>query len=276
MGLDGETHAMRMPRSFGRSMGDAGKTGSLPRLRVSETGNTSQAGWRPAVFVGPNSRGVRLSGDGDAFRKVGNDRLHRRSSQSQRNAVQAEPMPMPAEAQDPQNLTVQERQEARRRRREQREGITAPVSEARSGRGRTADKATITLGSHKALVIVAVIAAVILSLYGPVRNWYVAQRRTQDLEAQYAQLNSANSTLSDEVSSLQTQEGIEDEARKHGYVAEGETPVTITGDGSEVTDSSSDGSDSTSDTISGTSTAQAETDDLTKFLDGLFQYKFEE
>ncbi|MGN0071880.1 MAG: septum formation initiator family protein [Atopobiaceae bacterium] len=265
-----------MPRSFGRSTGDAGKTGSLPRLRVSETGNTSQAGWRPAVFVGPNSRGVRLSGDGDAFRKVGNDSLRRRSSQSQRNAVQAEPMPMPAETQDPQNLTVQERQEARRRRREQREGIAAPVSEARSGRGRTADKATTVLGSHKALVIVAVIAAVILSLYGPVRNWYMAQRRTQDLEAQYAQLNSANSTLSDEVSSLQTQEGIEDEARKHGYVAEGETPVTITGDGSEVTDSSSDGSDSTSDTISGTSTAQAETDDLTKFLDGLFQYKFEE
>ena len=75
MGLDGETHAMRMPRSFGRSTGDAGKTGSLPRLRVHETGSTSQASWRPAVFVGPNSRGVRLSGDGDAFRKVGTDRL---------------------------------------------------------------------------------------------------------------------------------------------------------------------------------------------------------
>jgi cell division protein FtsL len=273
MGLDGETHAMRMPRSFGRSTGDAGKTGSLPRLRVSETGNTSQAGWRPAVFVGPNSRGVRLSGDGDAFRKVGNDRLRRRTSQSTRN--EARPVPMPAEAQDPQNLTVQERQEARRRRREQRDGIAAP-SEARSERGRGTDKAQSVLGSHKALVILAAVVAVILSLYGPARSWYVAQRKTQDLEAQYTQLNSANSALSDEVSSLQTQEGIEDEARKHGYVAAGETPVTITGGGSEVTDDTSDGSDSTSDTISGTSTATADTDDLTKFLDGFFQYKFEE
>jgi cell division protein FtsB len=132
------------------------------------------------------------------------------------------------------------------------------------------------LGSHKGLVILAVIAAVILSLYGPIRSWYVAQRRTQDLQAQYAQLNSANSVLQGEVSSLQTQEGIEDEARKHGYVEEGETPVTITGEGSEVAEDSSDGSDSTSDTISGTSTATADTDDLTKFLDGLFQYKFEE
>ncbi len=273
MGLDGETHTMRMPRSFGRSTGDAGKTGSLPCLRVSETENTSQAGWRPAVFVGPNSRGVRLSGDGDAFRKVGNDRLRRRTSQSTRN--EAQPVPMPAEVQDPQNLTVQERQEARRRRREQRDGIAAP-SEARSERRRGTDKAQSVLGSHKALVILAVVAAVILSLYGPIRSWYVAQRRTQDLQAQYAQLNSANSVLQGEVSSLQTQEGIEDEARKHGYVEEGETPVTITGEGSEVTEDSSDGSDSTSDTISGTSTATAETDGLTKFLDGLFQYKFEE
>lgn len=269
MGLDGETHAMRMPRSFGRSTGDAGKTGSLSRLRVHETGNTSQAGWRPAVFVGPNSRGVRLSGDGDAFRKVGNDRLRRRTSQSTRN--EAQPVPMPAEAQDPQNLTVQEHQEARRRR---REGISSPAADAKHGRG--SDKPMSILGSHRGLVIFAVIAAVILSLYGPIRSWYVAQRRTQDLQAQYAQLNSANSVLQGEVSSLQTQEGIEDEARKHGYVEEGETPVTITGEGSEVTEDSSDGSDSTSDTISGTSTATAETDGLTKFLDGLFQYKFEE
>lgn len=275
MGLDGETHAMRMPRSFGRSTGDAGKTGSLPRLRVHETGNTSQASWRPAVFVGPNSRGVRLSGDGDAFRKVGNDRLHRRTSRSAADAVPAQAPVQTTQAADPQNLTVQERQEARRRRREQRDGIAAP-SEARSERGRGTDKAQSVLGSHKALVILAVVAAVILSLYGPVRSWYVAQRRTQDLEAQYAQLNSANSVLQGEVSSLQTQEGIEDEARKHGYVEEGETPVTITGEGSEVTEDSSNGSDSTSDTISGTSTATAETDNLTKFLDGLFQYKFEE
>lgn len=275
MGLDGETHAMRMPRSFGRSTDDAGKTGSLPRLRVHETGNTSQASWRPAVFVGPNSRGVRLSGDGDAFRKVGNDRLHRRTSRSAAYAAPAQAPVQTTQAADPQNLTVQERQEARRRRREQRDGIAAP-SEARSERGRGTDKAQSVLGSHKALVILAVVAAVILSLYGPIRSWYVAQRRTQDLQAQYAQLNSANSALQDEVSSLQTQEGIEDEARKHGYVEEGETPVTITGEGSEVAEDSSDGSDSTSDTISGTSTAMADTDDLTKFLDGLFQYKFEE
>lgn len=275
MGLDGETHAMRMPRSFGRSTDDAGKTGSLPRLRVHETGNTSQASWRPAVFVGPNSRGVRLSGDGDAFRKVGNDRLHRRTSRSAAYAAPVQAPVQTTQAADPQNLTVQERQEARRRRREQRDGIAAP-SEARSERGRGTDKAQSVLGSHKALVILAVVAAVILSLYGPIRSWYVAQRRTQDLQAQYAQLNSANSVLQGEVSSLQTQEGIEDEARKHGYVEEGETPVTITGEGSEVAEDSSDGSDSTSDTISGTSTATADTDDLTKFLDGLFQYKFEE
>lgn len=304
MSLDGDTHVMNLPRASIHASRDAGKTGSLPRLRSdSRTSSGAQAGWRPAVFVGPNSKGVRLSGDGDALRKVGNDRLRRPRRQSQTqgqiSAIQRQEAPAtaprgprqqdvrPASSQrmDPMMAEVEERRRARALRREGIAEGTEPVAAAQASVSReevpssvppkAAGKASF-LSRHKVLISVLAVFAVLLSFYGPVRSWYVSQRTNQDLQAQYDQLNSANDALRSEVDALQTQEGIEDAARERGYVDQGETAVTIT-DGPEADSSdSASASDSTSDTISGQSTARAETDALTDILDVIFQYHFGE
>ena len=293
MSLDGDTHAMNMG-SFARLDWDKDRTGSLPRLRRDSASTASAtgavAGWRPAVFVGPNSRGVRLSGDGDAFSKIGNDRL--RQSRTRRAAASAQAATTAASASraeetrsrrsaresmpsslDPTTAAVEERRRARQRRREGfvdgPEGMPAAAAGVANKAEAKAAK-TGVLGSHKGLVILAAIALILISFYGPVREWYVSQRRAQDLQVQYDQLNAANGTLQGEVDALQTKEGIEDAARAQGYVEQGETAVTI------VNGPDTDGTDSTADSVSGTISGQqdahADTDALTDFLDGFFQY----
>lgn len=294
MSLDGDTHAMNMG-SFAQLGWDKDRTGSLPRLRRDsarmEGATGAVAGWRPAVFVGPNSRGVRLSGDGDAFSKIGNDRL--RQPRTRRARASAETALQPAAVSrtegmrsrrpareetpsglDPMTAEVEERRRARQRR---REGIVDGPEEAPAAAAEVASRAeakaakTGVLGSHKALVILAAIALILISFYGPVREWYVSQRRAQDLQVQYDQLNAANDRLKSEVDSLQTKEGIEDAARAQGYVEQGETAVTIV-NGPDTDDTNSSTADSVSGTISGQQDAHAETDALADFLDGLFQY----
>lgn len=303
MSLDGDTHVMNLPRASMHASRDAGKTGSLSRLRSdSRTSSGTQAGWRPAVFVGPNSKGVRLSGDGDALRKVGNDRLRRPRRQSQaqsqtsaiqrqeasaapRGARRQDVRPASSQTMDPTMAEVEERRRARALRREGIAEGTEPVAAAQASAPREEAPSSVPpkaagktsfFSRHKVLISLVAVFAILLSFYGPVRSWYVSQRTNQDLQAQYDQLNSANDALRSEVDALQTQEGIEDAARERGYVDQGETAVTIT-DGPEADSSdSASASDSTSDTISGQSTARAETDALTDILDVIFQYHFGE
>jgi hypothetical protein len=104
-------------------------------------------------------------------------------------------------------------------------------------------------------------------LYGPTRNYYVAKRAEQDLSSQLATINASNDSLDADVSSLQTREGIEDEARRRGYVTEGDTAVDMSG--------VDDGTDSTSASASSSSSSSADVPWYTSVLDVIFQYQSE-
>lgn len=82
-----------------------------------------------------------------------------------------------------------------------------------------------------------------MAMYGPVQTYYRAWRAGQDLQAQLDELNASNEQYKDDIQALQTREGIEDEARRRGYVTNGETKVVVDGlnDGSDDSSQSSDG-----------------------------------
>ncbi len=83
---------------------------------------------------------------------------------------------------------------------------------------------------HLVIVIVlAVIAAVVLAVYPPAKTYYVAWRTGSDLQVTYDNLSQSNENLQSDLERLQTKEGIEDEARKKGYVSPGETAVNVEG-----------------------------------------------
>ena len=90
----------------------------------------------------------------------------------------------------------------------------------------------VALGALTALVVVVV------ALFGPVKNYYVAVRTGQVLQQRYDEVSAQNVALRQDDDRLQSQEGIEDEARKRGYVGKGETPVKVEGeqDGSRQDD----------------------------------------
>ena len=94
-----------------------------------------------------------------------------------------------------------------------------------------------------ALLIAALVLGVLMAMYGPVQTYYRAWRVGQDLQAQLDELNVSNEQYKDDIQALQTREGIEDEARRRGYVTNGETKVVVDGlnDGSDDSSQSSDG-----------------------------------
>lgn len=82
---------------------------------------------------------------------------------------------------------------------------------------------------RRALLVAAVFVALILTFYGPCKTYYKAWRAGLDLQDQLTDLNSSNDQYKSDIQSLQTREGIEDEARRRGYVSEGETKVVVEG-----------------------------------------------
>ena len=94
-----------------------------------------------------------------------------------------------------------------------------------------------------ALLVAALVLGVLMAMYGPVQTYYRAWRAGQDLQAQLDELNASNEQYKDDIQALQTREGIEDEARRRGYVTNGETKVVVDGlnDGSDDSSQSSDG-----------------------------------
>lgn len=105
---------------------------------------------------------------------------------------------------------------------------------------------------HRALSI-ALVAIVVLALmlYPPIKALYGASRTNALLSTQLSSVTATNDTLQGEVDNLMTREGIEDEARRRGYVTEGDTPVDMSG----VEDSGGASSDSTVSTDESASTA---------------------
>ena len=121
------------------------------------------------------------------------------------------------------------------------------------------------------LLVVGVIAAIVFAigmLYTPLQSLYVARRANSALEVQLSEISATNSGLQSEVDALMTREGIEDEARRRGYVTEGETPVDMSG-----VDAS--GGASTDDSVlNGVSAAEQASDEpwYISLLDFVFQY----
>lgn len=135
-------------------------------------------------------------------------------------------------------------------RRPDRAGRTSTRSEARSARSAKRGASATPSGQERAArklrwtradaldfasrhrLPLAVALAVIVSvaaLYGPTCDLYRAWRIETTREAQLSQINDSNASYQSDIDRLQTREGIEDEARKRGYVEDGETSVVVEG-----------------------------------------------
>lgn len=110
-----------------------------------------------------------------------------------------------------------------------REGMRA----ARARRPRTtlrerADSAAGAVRAHPlACGALAVLLVVLLALYGPTRDYYLAFRSGQDLQAYYQAIVEQNESLDQDIDRLMSEEGVEDEARKRGYTKGDETIVVV-------------------------------------------------
>lgn len=98
------------------------------------------------------------------------------------------------------------------------------------------------VGKFKApLIAVAAVLVLVLALYAPARSYYVAWRTNGTLTAQRDELKSENEELQKEYDSLLSLDGIEEEARKHGLVEEGETAIKVQGLSEDDEDDEDDG-----------------------------------
>jgi cell division protein FtsB len=79
-------------------------------------------------------------------------------------------------------------------------------------------------------------AIIVLSLYAPVKSYYLASRANERLQHEYVAVEDRNDQIRAQIAYLNTAEGIADRARERfGWVPEGEQAVNITG--LEVSDS---------------------------------------
>ena len=111
---------------------------------------------------------------------------------------------------------------SRRAERPERHNATARVEAARQAKDAVAAKAAVLL-------------------YGPAATYYRAWRAGLDLQAQYDALAQSNDQIQQQNDALLTREGIEEEARRRGYVGAGETGVVVEG----LPDDSASSSDAT-------------------------------
>lgn len=134
---------------------------------------------------------------------------------------------------------------SRRAERPERHNATARVEAARQAKDAVAAKAGAVGGfyaSHKLLcIVVGVLVAAAMLLYGPAATYYRAWRAGLDLQAQYDALAQSNDQIQQQNDALLTRKGIEEEARRRGYVGAGETGVVVEG----LPDDSTSSSDAT-------------------------------
>ncbi|MDD7199695.1 septum formation initiator family protein [Parafannyhessea umbonata] len=113
------------------------------------------------------------------------------------------------------------------------ERVAAARERAASGAQTARERATSArewAAAHRRLwIVLAVVVAVLAAVYGPAQRYYVSVRTTQDLQVKYAALKSQNKDLQSDVDTLMSKEGIEDQARKNGYVYPGEKGVEVKG-----------------------------------------------
>lgn len=120
---------------------------------------------------------------------------------------------------------------------------------------------------HRRLSItVGCIVLAVAIVYGPVQRYYVARRSASDLQAEYDYLTSDNDALRTDLDRLQSEEGIEDEARRRGYTFPDETSENAEG----VQDDENQGSSATDE---GFSAADIEQPWYIHVLDFIFVYR---
>lgn len=115
---------------------------------------------------------------------------------------------------------------------------TTRTSSAASARDKSA-RATARAGKAKRqpdpafrgrlIKVLALVVVTLAMLYRPTRGLYIAWRTGYMLESRREALAEENRELEAEVELLMTREGIEDAARRHGYVMPGETSVRVEG-----------------------------------------------
>lgn len=131
---------------------------------------------------------------------------------------------------------------SRRAERPERHNATTRVEAAQHAKDAVAAKAGAVGGfyaSHKLLCIaVGVLVAAALLLYGPAATYYRAWRAGLDLQVQYDALAQSNDQIQQQNDALLTRKGIEEEARRRGYVGAGETGVVVEGLPDDSTSSS--------------------------------------
>lgn len=123
------------------------------------------------------------------------------------------------------------------------------------------------VSAHRAQLAACVVVVVVLAaLYAPTCGLYQAWREHGLLQAEQAQAATESAELESDIDALMTEDGIKDEARKRGYVEEGETRIVVNGASSDE-DASAD------------QDAQDDAEDTPWYLelaDTIFQYDAED
>lgn len=88
------------------------------------------------------------------------------------------------------------------------------------------------------LIAAAAVLVAVAVLYGPACTYYQAWRTNGVLQERDAQASADTTQLEGDINGLMTEEGVKDEARRRGYVEEGETRIVVEGQ-----DDEGDGSD---------------------------------
>lgn len=114
-----------------------------------------------------------------------------------------------------------------------RSGAEANAKPARSKKAASAQRTRTAPKRRRALAVVACTAAFVVlcavMLYPVAKPYYAALRDGQRSEAQIQAVLERNEALADSTEALQTDEGIETQARlAYGYVMEGEQSVVVT------------------------------------------------
>ncbi len=111
-----------------------------------------------------------------------------------------------------------------------RRSINAGLSAIPQAIGSVLGGAGQLVASHlRGFAVMATMALLVFMLFTPVRNLYVAHRQLDRLQQTYDALLAENEQIRGELESLQTREGIENEARARGFVEVGETKVVVEG-----------------------------------------------
>ncbi len=219
-----------------RAAGAAGATGT-PRAAAVTPAATSAgtaaapADHREALAQSEAAYGVRRSATYDQVRDARAARASehgtpRRAAGTPRTEAGARPERADARGARSSRPADGRAEDARRQAPSARERAAAGVDAARD----TAVSARDFAVRHKRLwVALAIVFALLAALYGPAQQYYTSVRRSQDLQTKYAALKSQNSDLSSDVKTLMTKSGIEDQARKNGYVYPGEKSVKVKG-----------------------------------------------